>query len=212
METPLSICTGVDVAPNFQSKAKKSRQEFYKCIWPLVAECVWEAKDGRKAEDDDSVHQRYRYKKAQRIISGSDLEPIAYLLRAGVEDLGEGLTLKGAPNQLCSLMGWGKTALTTRATAVHQESGTVLHTQSVFGGKHISDKTREVAARMRTNLLACNDDGEFEASGAGSRHLLVVDGDWPLKSKLNLMEAGFSGVFEIGELDSLTKTLEALSN
>src|SRR5262249_7016840 len=128
--------------------------------------------------------------------------------RRSVPALSDGPKLRGAFNQLSTNRGWSRAALTTEATGLDTDSGTIIQTQAVFGGKHISDKTRELAGRIRSVFLRCDDECLFQPEEQPGTHYLVVDGDWPIESKINLYEAGFSGIFEIGELDRMTDALK----
>ena len=201
------LMAGVAVGQFFSSGARLNESAFYDAIWPLFAECIWEAIGRRKPLDSEVVEVNHRYKKAKRIISSPDLEPIAFLFRRSMPLLADGPVLRGAFNQLSSVKGWGRAALTTATSGLDTQSGAILHTQSVIGAKHIADKTKELAARMRSIHLRCDASGNFRREPAPGSHFLVVDGDWPVESKLNLLEAGYSGIFEIAELDSLNEIL-----
>jgi hypothetical protein len=205
------LLAGVDIAPHIDRRAQFNRDEFYQHIWPLIAECLWEATNKRKPLAGSTVEMMYRYKKAMRIISSPDLEPISFLLRRSFPSLQNGPTLRGAFNQLSTRRAWGRAALTTKATGRDADTGAVIQTQAVFGRKHISDKTRELGGRMRSLYLHCDLKDKFVAETNPGIHFAVLDGDWPVESKINLLEAGFAGLFEIAELDALTDALSAMA-
>jgi hypothetical protein len=201
------LLAGVDIAPHINRKAQFSRDEFYMKIWPLVAECVWEAKQNIPPLDLEEVIAIYRFKKARRIIASSDLEPISFLFRRNLANLTDGSILRGVFNQLSTLRKWSRSALTTKPSGKDPKTGAIIQTQSVFGRKHIADKTREIAGRLRAVHLRCNSDGSFSPEPNPGIHYLVIDGDWPIESKINLYEAGFSGIYEIAELHHLSNEL-----
>jgi hypothetical protein len=64
---------------------------------------------------------------------------------------------------------------------------------------------------MRSLSLRCDQNDQFVAEPNHGLHFGVLDGDWPLESKINLLEAGFSGLFEIAELDILRDGLNAIA-
>jgi hypothetical protein len=101
-------------------------------------------------------------------------------------------------------------ALTTKASGLDPESGAIIQTQTVVGKKNIDHKVKELSSRIRSVHLKLADDDTFVPEPDPGVHYLVVDGDWPIESKINLYEAGFSGIFEIGELDRLSAALEQL--
>jgi hypothetical protein len=204
------LLSGMKVGQFFSKGVQFNEDEFYTVIWPLFAECIWEEIRDRKPLDENTVELMHRYKKCMRIISSPDLEPISYLLMRSMPSLEDGPTLRGVFNQLSSQSGWSKAALTTETTGLDPLSRAVIQTQAVFGRKHISDKTRELAGRMRSVFLRCDQNGLFIPEMSPGLHLAVLDGDWPIESKINLLEAGFFGLFEIAELDRLTVTLESL--
>jgi hypothetical protein len=205
------LISGEPAGQYFSKGTKYGEAKFYKVIWPLFAECVWEAIQGRAPLSPAQAETNYRYKKAMRIISSPDLEPIKYLFQYNLPMVTGGPTLRGCFNQLSRKRGWGDSALTTDVSGRDPRSGALIQTQAVFGGKHISDKTRELAARMRSVHLRCDDNGNFAPEPDPGTHYLVVDGDWPVESKINLYEAGFSGIFEIAELDRLAAELDRLA-
>jgi hypothetical protein len=206
------LIAGVEVAKYFRSNAILDESSFYKAINPLIAECLWEAIEGIAPRSQPETEFYYCHGKAGRIISASDLEPIKFLFRREVPRVGEGPILRGCFNQLSSRRDWGNSALTTHASGQDPLTGAVIQTQTVVGKKHIADKTRELAARLRSMNIDCGATGEFSPSDVGAGHFLVVDGDWPIGSKINLYEAGFDGIFEIGELSQLAETLGSLAN
>ncbi len=203
------LIAGVRVGQFFSGQVCLTEVEFYQIIWPLFAECLWESFQGLTPLPCEKVIEYYRYKKAMRIISSSDLEPIKFLFRHNLPDLTAGPILRGAFNQLSTQKKWSRVALTTETVGRDQETGAIIQTQPVFGQKHISDKTREVAGRLRSVQLRYNTDGSFEPEPNPGVHYLVIDGDWPVESKINLYEAGFQGIYEIAELDSLAKELNS---
>jgi len=205
------LIAGAPVGQYFSKGTQLDEAAFYKAIWPLFAECLWEAIGKRKPLDAATVEVKYRYKKAMRIISSPDLEPISFLLRRGLPALKDGPTLRGAFNQLSTGRRWSRAALTTETTGRDAGTGVVIQTQSVFGGKHISDKTRELAGRMRSLFLRCDQGDQFVAEPNPGVHFAVLDGDWPVDVKVNLLESGFSGLFEIAELATLTEALNAMA-
>ena len=204
------LIAGVPVGQFFSSGSRFSEAKFYEAIWPLFTDCLWEALRGRKPLDPPTAETSHRYKKAMRIISSPDLEPISFLLRRSVPALSDGPTLRGAFNQLSTLRQWSRAALTTETTGMDAETGAIIQTQAVFGGKHISDKTRELAGRMRSLQLQCASDTTFVPEPDPGTHMLALDGDWPVTSKINLYEAGYTGIFEIAELGRLKDALAAL--
>jgi hypothetical protein len=64
---------------------------------------------------------------------------------------------------------------------------------------------------MRSLYLHCDLKDKFVAETNPGIHFAVLDGDWPVESKINLLEAGFAGLFEIAELDALTDALSAMA-
>ncbi|MDF1790008.1 MAG: hypothetical protein P1U82_29395 [Verrucomicrobiales bacterium] len=205
------LLAGVPVGQVMSAKAALSEAQFYKVIGPLFSECIWEATQNAAARTAGETEFYYRHGKAARIISSSDLEPIKFLFRREVSQVGEGPRLRGCFNQLSTQRGWGSSALTTDASGLDPKTGAVIQTQTVIGRKHIADKTRELAARLRSLHITCDSKGDFSSSPDATSHFLVVDGDWPLESKINLYEAGFEGIFEIGELSLLAEALDNLS-
>jgi hypothetical protein len=205
------LISGVRVGQHFSRGVPLDEETFYAVIWPLFAECVWMGIDGKKPLQKCDIEEAYRTKKAMRIISSPDLEPIKYLFLEQLSAMEKGPKLKGCFNQLSRLRGWSNVALTTDCTGYHAPSKSIIQTQTVVGRKHIADKTRELAGRLRSFQLDCAGNGEFVPSQDSHLHFLVVDGDWPVESKINLYEAGFDGIFEIGELSLLAETLESLS-
>jgi hypothetical protein len=201
------LIAGMPIGPNFSGRAQMSESQFYNAIWPLFAACLWEAIQGARPLDPATATVNYRYKKAMRIISSPDLEPIKFLFRRSLPMLTDGPTLRGCFNQLSRQRGWGISALTTATSGIDPESGAVIQTQAVIGAKNIDHKVKELAARIRSVHLRCNGDGIFEPEPNPGTHYLVVDGDWPIESKINLYEAGFSGIFEIAQLDKLSAEL-----
>ena len=206
------LIAGAPIGQYFSSGTKFDEAGFYKAIWPLFAECLYEAVGTREPLDAGAVEVSYRYKKAMRIISSPDLEPISFLLRNGLPALEDGPTLRGAFNQLSTERGWSRSALTTETTGKDSGTGAVIQSQSVIGRKNISYKTKELAGRIRSLFLRCDHSDHFVAEASPGLHFVVVDGDWPVESKINLLEAGFSGVFEIAQLATLTDTLETTSH
>lgn len=203
------LIQGVDVSQFFGARTSLSRQEFYEIIWPLFAEVVWDAIQGKTPLPPSDVVTSYRYKKAVRIISQSDLEPIRPLMLRSVPGLDESnTTLRGVFNQLSRFKGWGQSALTTEAGGRDPRSGAYIQTQTVVGAKNIDHKVKELASRMRSLQLKLNTQGQFVPNPNAGSHYLVIDGDWPITSKVNLYEAGFTGIFEIAELDQLAGLLE----
>ena len=194
---------GAKVSSYFSRRASLSESQFLQTIWPIFAECLWTAIAGREAATDAVIESRYRYKKAMRIISSPDLEPVSFLLRRAFPTLAAGPVLRGVFNQLSRAKGWSRAALTTATTGQDPDSSAIIHTQSVFGEKHIADKTKELSARMRANYLRLVEDEMFGPEPTPREHYLVVDGDWPVDAKINLLEAGFSGIFELGDLTLL---------
>jgi hypothetical protein len=71
-------------------------------------------------------------------------------------------------------------------------------------------KVKELASRQRSINLHCDSDGNFTGETNPADCFLVIDGDWPINSKINLYESGYLGVVEIGELDQLTAALQCL--
>jgi len=201
---------GAEVGQYFASRATLSEDEFRRIIWPIFAECIWDGISRREPCGDEMLETRYRYKKAMRIISCPDLEPVSFLLRRSFPNLAKGPVLRGAFNQLSTAKGWGRAALTTATAGLDPDTKAVIHTQAVFGAKHIADKTKEISARMRANHLRFHSDGTFGPELNPALHYLVVDGDWPIEAKVNLLESGFTGVFELGDLDSLRSELDEL--
>jgi hypothetical protein len=202
-----NLLSGVPVGQYFSNGAKFSEPQFYNAIWPLFATCLWEAIQGVLPLDPATVAVNYRYKKAMRIIASPDLEPIKFLFRRSLPMLTDGPTLRGCFNQLSRQRGWGTSALTTETSGLDPKSGVIIQTQAVIGAKNIDHKVKELAARIRSVHLRCNADGVFEPQPNPGTHYLVVDGDWPIESKINLYEAGFSGIFEIAQLDKLAAEL-----
>lgn len=201
------LTAGVRVGQFFTKGAQFTESKFYSVIWPLLAECLWEAIQKGTALTPDEVVIMYRYKKAMRIISSPDLEPIAFLFRRTLPNLIDGPKLRGAFNQLSAQRGWSNSALMTSTAGKEPNSGAIIQTQTVVGRKHIADKTRELAARLRSVHLRCGSNGIFEPEHNPGIHYLVVDGDWPIESKVNLFEAGFTGIYEIAELYRLSNEL-----
>jgi hypothetical protein len=204
------LIAGVPVGQFFSRKCQLGEEAFYETIWPLFAECLWQAIQETEPLSFEKTCEDYRKKKAMRIISSPDLEPIKFLFQRALPDLESGPTLRGCFNQLSTARGWSRAALTTATSGLDPKSGAIIQTQAVFGGKHIADKTKELSARIRSVHLSLADDGTFVPEPAPGVHYLVVDGDWPIESKINLYEAGFSGIFEIAELDGLTDALAKL--
>ena len=204
------LIAGVPVGQFFSNGTELAESDFYEAIWPLFAECVWEAIGKRKALDPVVVEVNYRYKKAMRIIAAPDLEPISFLLLRSLPSLKKGPTLRGAFNGLSVKRGWSRAALTTETTGQDGMTGAIIQTQAVIGAKNIDHKVKELASRLRSVHLRCQVDSCFGAESNPGQHFLVVDGDWPVDSKINLLEAGYSGIFEIAELDALTDALEPL--
>jgi hypothetical protein len=64
---------------------------------------------------------------------------------------------------------------------------------------------------MRSLFLRCDPGGQFVGEPHPGVHFAVVDGDWPVTVKVNLLEAGFSGLFEIAELATLTEALNTMT-
>ena len=205
------LVAGVPMGQFFSGGATLSQNKFYAVIWPLFAGCLWDAIGDRVPLSDGALAAAYRYKKAMRIISSPDLEPVGFLFRQGLPQLADGPLLRGAFNQLSTSRGWGRAALTTVTAGRDPRSDATIHTQSVIGGKHIDDKTKELAARMRANHLRCGEDGRFVGESNPGEHYLVIDGDWPIDSKINLLEAGFTGIYELGDLQTLRHVLSASS-
>lgn len=202
------LIRGKDIAEYIRSAATLNRQEFYAAIWPLFGETLWEAIQGKDALNPEEVKIRYRYKKAMRIISSPDLEPIRPMMLRSVPGLDESeVTLRGVFNQLSRFKGWGNGALTTTAGGRDPTSGAFIQTQAVVGAKNIDHKVKELASRLRSLYLDLNSDGNFEPNSDNDKHFLVIDGDWPINSKINLFEAGFQGIYEIAESDSLMNEL-----
>jgi len=206
------LLQGAPIGKHFGRSAALNEVDFYRCIKPLLAECIWEAIEGKTPVGRAEALLIYRHRRALRVISQSDLDPIKRLLRWSIPRLGPGPTLTGGFNALCKLKGWANGALTTKANGLDPVTGAIIHTQSVFGRKHIADKTRELAGRLRSLRLSCNEDAVLGPCGVKQKHFLVVDGDWPVESKINLLEAGYSGVYEIGELDGLKAALTAVGS
>jgi hypothetical protein len=204
------LMAGMPVGQAFSQGCPLSEPEFYDKVWPLLAECLWPHIHSGQPLEHGEICCRYRHKKAQRIISNSDLEPIRFLFRQSMPELEPGPTLRGAFNQLSTRRGWGRSSLTTTTSGAVPGTEAIVQTQSVFGRKHIADKTRELAARMRGVHLRAAEDDTFAPEQSPGTHYLVIDGDWPMESKINLYEAGFSGIFEIGELDRLADSLRKL--
>ena len=200
------LLAGVDVAQYFGGRVRLSREEFYQVIWPLVVNCLWDGIRTSRCLDRDVVEVIYRYKKARRIIA-SDLEPIEHMLNDYFPNLTEGPKLRGAFNQLSRLRGWSNAALITETSGQDPVTNAVIQTQAVYGAKHVADKTRELAARMRSVQLRCGSDSNFAPGPDPGMQFLVVDGDWPVTSKINLLEAGFDRVFEIAQLERLSDEL-----
>src|SRR5581483_7961908 len=201
------LLQGVPVGQYFSRNAEMAESTFYSAIWPLFAECLWDAIRTKQPITLAEAVINYRYKKAMRIISSPDLEPISFLLRRALPELTDGPTLRGAYNQLSILRGWSRSALRTDTTGRDARSGAIIQTQAVIGAKNIDHKVKELASRLRSVHLRCLSDGLFVSEPNPGMHYLVIDGDWPVESKINLYEAGFSGIFEIGELDRLSEEL-----
>lgn len=201
------ILQGANIEAYFSEDAKMSQTVFYEEIKFLVSECLWESIFDVEPISREEACLAYKHRKAMRIVSQSDLEPIKFLFERKMKGVDKGPTLKGGFTQLSCLKNWGNNVLTTRTSGVDKSGKKIIQTQSVFGRKHIADKTRELAARLRSVHLCCQPSGTFDQEKDPGEHYLVVDGDWPIVNKINLMEAGFKGIFEIGELDKLAKKL-----
>jgi hypothetical protein len=135
------LISGSPVGQYFSNGTQLDEEAFYKAIWPLFAECLWEAIGKRKPLDAATVEMNYRYKKSMRIISSPDLEPISFLLRRSIPSLSDGPTLRGAFNQLSTSRGWSRAALTTETTSKDEASGAIIQTQAVIGAKNIDHKS-----------------------------------------------------------------------
>jgi hypothetical protein len=203
------LIAGMPIGQSFSGKAQLSEGEFYQAIWPLFAQCLWGAIQNIAPLPLEEVIEYCRYKKAMRIIASPDLEPIRFMFRRNLPNLANGPILSGAFNQLSTMLGWSRAALTTATTGQDPETKAIIQTQAIVGGNggQIGHKTRELAARLRAVHLRCTSNGIFEAEENPGVHYLVLDGDWPIESKINLYEAGFSGIFEIGELERLADEL-----
>lgn len=208
------LISGLPLGQFFSKGTKLNEAAFYKGIWPLFAECLWEAIGTRMPLDAAAVEVNYRYTKAMRIISSPDLEPISFLLRNGLPSLEDGPTLRGAFNQLSVLRGWGRSALTSETSGKALHSGAIIQSQAVIGGNggQIGHKTRELSARLRSVHLRCENNGAFVPEPNPGTHFLVIDGDWPVVNKVNLYESGYLGIYEIGELESLSTALSDIAD
>ncbi|MFC4452362.1 hypothetical protein [Deinococcus sonorensis] len=203
------LLAGRDIGPDIRPQATMSREEFYEVIWPLIAMITWESISGIPHSDKETVIENYRYKKAMRIISSPDLEPMRKLLHNAIPGLDENAPpLRGSFNKLSTLREWSNSALTTEVSGREATSGIIIQTQAVYGAKHIADKTKEIACRLRSIHIKCNDDGLFEPEPNPGKHYLVIDGDWPLESKINLYEAGFDGIYDVSELIELSSSFK----
>jgi len=203
------LIAGVPVGQFFSNKCELDEEAFYETIWPLFAECLWHAFQGIEPLPFEKACEKYRHKKALRIISSPDLEPIKFLFQSSLPELESGPVLRGVFNQLSSRRNWGKSAFSTEFSGSDPKSKAVIQTQAVFEG-HYSDKVKEISSRIRSLHLELSEDETFVPKYNPDIHYLVIDGDWPFESKINLYEAGFSGIFEIGELEQVSAALEQL--
>jgi hypothetical protein len=205
------LIAGVPAGQFFSSSCQLGEEAFYSTVWPLFAESLWHAIQDAEPLPFETTCRNYRAKKAMRIISSPDLEPIKFLFQSSLPDMLPGPTLRGAFNQLSAHRSWSNAALTTVTSGLDPDSGAVIQTQTVVGGNggQIGHKTRELSARLRSVHLVLAEDESFAPNPDPGDHYLVIDGDWPKENKINLYEAGFQGIFEIGQLSALT---EALSN
>jgi hypothetical protein len=204
------LIAGVPVGQYFSKGCRLDEEAFYKVIWPLLAECLWRAFKGGRPLSFEKTCENYRMKKAMRIISSPDMEPIKFLFRHSLPHIEAGPTLRGGFNQLSAKRAWSKAALTTATSGYDPMSGAIIQTQAVFEGNY-SHKVKELSGRIRSVHLKLADDHGFIPEPDPGVHYLVIDGDWPVESKINLYEAGFSGIFEIGALDRLSSELNRLA-
>ena len=146
---------------NIFQKVEFSELEFYKKIWPLIGECIWEAIRDLQPLEFETIKFKYLYKKALRIISSPDLEPISLLLHESFLRW-KRTNLYGVFSQFCKLREWSNVALRTETTG-KDSSGVIIHSQAVIGGNggQIGHKTRELAARLRSINIKCDENGKF---------------------------------------------------
>lgn len=195
------VLQGGDLSGFYPKKGKLSQKEFLKVVWPLIAKLLWRKMRLGAVRTGNAAVLDYTYRKARRIISQSDLEPNVFLIHRAMPRLKALNPQRGAFSVLGAQKGWGSNLLTTEVVGLDTDEDAIIHSQSVVGQKHILDKTRELAARVRSLTLEAGVDGKLVAPAKSGLHVAVVDGDWPIHAKLNLLEAGFAKVVEIGHLD-----------
>ncbi|GGS37589.1 hypothetical protein [Deinococcus knuensis] len=193
-----------DISENIRSSAKFSESELNKLIWPILIEVICSEVDSSKAISADKALMQYRYKRAMRIIAQSDLDPIARILSMATSSNRKPVAIKGIFNQIAKRRKWSNSAFTTLATR-SDDGAKYIQTQSVVGGKNIDHKVKELAARRRSLGLMISEDGNIIPNDIEETHILIVDGDWPLRSKINLLESGFAEIIDIIDFTKLKK-------
>jgi hypothetical protein len=194
------VLQGGDLTHYFPKSAALDQHGFLNVIWRLLGTLFWEKIANGKPRNSDLAQLDYKYRRARRIISQSDLEPNVYLLKIALPKLNKIKPQGGCFTELGAKRGYGKNLLTTQVVGRDPKNCAIIHSQSVVGNKHIWDKVRELSLRMRSLNLELNSDNVFCAKKKLEDHIAVLDGDWPIEAKINLLEAGFSKVVEIAEL------------
>jgi len=193
------LLQGIDASQFFRKGVKMTPDQFYPTIWKIIGRLIWPKVSRASRRELDGFVVDYRYRKAMRIISQSDIDPISFLLRKSLPTLKKVPCLRGCFADLCSFKGWARGALVTEVAGLVSEDKSFIWSQSVFGKKHIADKTSEICGRMRSQNLTFNGKKFLPAASDGLYHRLLVDGDWPVASKVNLLEAGFGSIDELSE-------------
>jgi hypothetical protein len=204
------LIQGIRLSRYFRKDVALSESEVVQVSLQALAELLWKRMQAVKTPEPDTACKSYRVRKTTRIIAQSDLEPITYLLKESLPHLAKNTPLRGFFADYAKSKGWARAALTTDVVGCLTDQSVIGMSQAVMGRKHIADKTREIAARLRSVLLRHENDSMQPAAESGYMYLLIVDGDWPIESKINLYESGYTWIFEIAELNLLADVLKAL--